>query len=230
MKRVGEASVAERRDESRREEPPEFDAAFRQKLLDLLRWRRDVRRFQRMPLPDGAIERLISIACLSPSVGLSEPWRFVLVEDQARRAALRKCFGDCNREALEMQSPDRAALYARLKLAGLDDAPCQIGVFADRSTAQGHGLGRLTMPESLDYSVAIAIHTLWLAARAEGIGVGWVSILDPLRVAEILEVPAEWVFIGHLCIGYPEADDDIPALQRQGWERRHRSAGVVIHR
>ena len=86
------------------------------------------------------------------------------------------------------------------------------------------------MPESLDYSVAIAIHTLWLAARAEGIGVGWVSILDPVRVAEILEVPAEWVFIGHLCIGYPEADDDIPALQRQGWERRHRSAGVVIHR
>ena len=86
------------------------------------------------------------------------------------------------------------------------------------------------MPQSLDYSVAIAIHTLWLAARAEGIGVGWVSILDPVRVAEILEVPAEWVFIGHLCIGYPEQEHDIPALQRQGWERRHRSAGVVIHR
>ena len=88
-----------------------------------------------------------------------------------------------------MQTPDRAALYARLKLAGLDDAPCQLAVFADRSTAQGAGLGRLTMPEALDYSVVNAIHTLWLAARAEGIGVGWVSILAPARIAEILDVP-----------------------------------------
>ncbi len=90
-----------------------------------------------------------------------------------------------------MQTPDRAALYARLKLAGLDDAPCQVAVFADHATAQGAGLGRLTMPEALDYSVAIAIHTLWLVARAEGIGSGWVSILDPARMAAILDVPAD---------------------------------------
>ena len=126
----------------------------------------------------GTIERLIGIACLSPSVGLSEPWRFVIVEDEARRALIRQCFEACNKDALEMQTPDRAALYARLKLAGLDDAPCQLAVFSDRSTAQGAGLGRLTMPETLDYSVVNAVHTLWLAARAEGIGVGWVSILD----------------------------------------------------
>ena len=128
--------------------------------------------------PQGTIERLIGIACLSPSVGLSEPWRFVIVEDEARRALIRQCFEACNKDALEMQTPDRAALYARLKLAGLDDAPCQLAVFSDRSTAQGAGLGRLTMPETLDYSVVNAVHTLWLAARAEGIGLGWVSILD----------------------------------------------------
>jgi 5,6-dimethylbenzimidazole synthase len=226
MKRVDEVSVVERG----REQPPEFDAAFRQKLLDLIRWRRDVRRFQRTPLPDGAIERLIGIACLSPSVGLSEPWRFVLVEDQSRRAALRRCFEDCNAEALEMQSPDRAALYARLKLAGLDDAPCQLAVFADHATAQGKGLGRLTMPETLDYSVVNAIHTLWLAARAEGIGMGWVSILDPARVAAILDVPPAWAFIGHLCIGYPLAADDTPALEREGWEHRHPPEGAVLYR
>jgi 5,6-dimethylbenzimidazole synthase len=214
----------------RRDPRPDFDAEFRERFYALLQWRRDVRRFKREPLPEGTIDRLIDIACLSPSVGLSEPWRFVIMDDPARRAGIRQCFETCNQEALQKQTPDRATLYARLKLAGLDDAPCQIGVFADRSTAQGHGLGRLTMPQSLDYSVAIAIHTLWLAARAEGIGVGWVSILDPVRVAEILEVPAEWVFIGHLCIGYPEEEHDIPALQRQGWERRHRSAGAVIHR
>ncbi|MBK5198675.1 MAG: 5,6-dimethylbenzimidazole synthase [Methyloceanibacter sp.] len=210
--------------------PPEFDAAFRERLLDLLKWRRDVRRFQRTPSPPGAIERLISVACLSPSVGLSEPWRFVLVEDAARRAAIRTCFEDCNADALQMQSPDRAALYARLKLAGLDDAPCQLAVFADHATAQGKGLGRLTMPETLDYSVVVAIHTLWLAARAEGLGVGWVSILDPARIAAILDVPQDWTFIGHLCIGHPVQEDDTPALEREGWEHRHARAGAVIYR
>lgn len=225
MDRVSEVSVAERR-----EGPPEFGHEFRELLYDLLRWRRDVRRFKRDPLPEGAIERLIGLACLSPSVGLSEPWRFVIVEDDARRVAIRACFETCNKDALEMQTPDRAALYARLKLAGLDDAPCQIAVFADRSTAQGAGLGRLTMPEALDYSVAIAIHTFWLAARAEGIGVGWVSILDPSRMIAILDLSPEWVFIGHLCVGYPLAADDTPALEREGWEHRHPSDGVVLYR
>jgi 5,6-dimethylbenzimidazole synthase len=209
---------------------PDFDPAFRDRLQTLLAWRRDVRRFKRDALPQGTIERLIGIACLSPSVGLSEPWRFVIVEDPARRAAMRACFELCNQDALQKQDPDRAALYARLKLAGLDDAPCHVAVFADRTTAQGHGLGRLTMPATIDYSVAIAIHTLWLAARAEGIGVGWVSILDPVRVAEILEVPRGWTFIGHLCIGYPEEEHDTPALQRADWERRRPAAGTILYR
>ena len=225
MDRVSEGAVAERR-----EGAPEFDAEFRARLYDLLKWRRDVRRFKRTPLPQGTIERLISIACLSPSVGLSEPWRFVIVEDASRRAAIRQCFEACNKEALEMQTPDRAALYARLKLAGLDDAPCQIAIFSDRSTAQGAGLGRLTMPETLDYSVVNAVHTFWLAARAEGIGMGWVSILDPQRIAAILDVPQDWVFIGHLCVGYPVQEDHTPALEREGWEHRHAPEGVVLYR
>ena len=202
---------------------PDFDPAFRDQLQALLAWRRDVRRFRRDALPPGTIERLIGIACLSPSVGLSEPWRFVIVD-------IRACFELCNQDALRQQEPDRAVLYARLKLSGLDDAPCQIAMFADGTTAQGHGLGRLTMPATLDYSVAIAIHTLWLAARAEGIGLGWVSILDPTKIAEILDVPKDWTFIGHLCIGYPEEEVDLPALQSQGWERRHPSMGVVHYR
>jgi 5,6-dimethylbenzimidazole synthase len=225
---------AQRKDEAEaptaRSVPPRFDAETRARLYDLLRWRRDVRRFQRTPLPDGTLERLIGLACLSPSVGLSEPWRFVLVEDPARRAAIRTNFETCNKEALEQQDPDKAALYARLKLAGLDEAPVQIAVFSDRTTAQGAGLGRLTMPETLDYSVVTAVHTLWLAARAEGIGLGWVSILDPARMTEILEVPREWIFVGHLCLGYPEAQDDTPALERAGWEHRHPPEGVVIRR
>jgi 5,6-dimethylbenzimidazole synthase len=225
MTRAVELDVAEAR-----EGAPEFGPEFRERLYDLLKWRRDVRRFKRTPLPAGTVERLIAIACLSPSVGLSEPWRFVIVEDEGRRAAIRTCFEACNKDALQMQTPDRAALYARLKLAGLDDAPCQIAVFADRATAQGAGLGQLTMPETLDYSVVNAIHTLWLAARAEGIGVGWVSILDPRQIAAILDVPADWVFIGHLCVGYPQAADDRPALERAGWERRQAPATTILYR
>jgi len=86
------------------------------------------------------------------------------------------------------------------------------------------------MPQTLDYSVAIAMQTLWLAARAEGLGVGWVSILDPVRVAQILDVPQDWAFIGHLCVGYPVEELDSPVLQREGWERRRPPAGAVIHR
>ena len=209
---------------------PRFDAEFHARLRELFAWRRDVRRFKRDALPAETIGRLIEIACLSPSVGLSQPWRFVIVDGAAARAEIRTCFEACNRDALATQAPDRAALYARLKLAGLDDAPTQIAVFADHATAQGSGLGRLTMPETIDYSVAIAIHTLWLAARAEGLGVGWVSILDPARMVEILDVPKDWYFIGHLCIGYPQAEDDTPVLEREGWEHRQPPDGMVLYR
>jgi 5,6-dimethylbenzimidazole synthase len=209
---------------------PIFEDAFRSQLVDLIAWRRDVRRFRREPLASGTLERLIEYACLAPSVGLSQPWRFVIVEDADRRAAIRACFEACNADALRAQNAERAARYARLKLAGLDEAPEHVGVFADRGTAQGHGLGRLTMPETIDYSVVMAIHTLWLAARAEGIGVGWISILDPVRVADILETPMTWTLIGYLCIGYPAEDHAVPALEREGWEKRRAASGTVLYR
>ena len=207
-----------------------FDDGFRAALGALLRWRRDVRRFRRAPLPAGALDRLIATACLAPSVGLSQPWRFVTVDDPGRRAAIRALFARCNAEALASYGGDRADRYAALKLAGLDDAPAQLAVFADRSTPVGHGLGRRTMPEMADYSVVTAIHTLWLAARAEGIGLGWVSILDPSAMAGLLDVPAHWHFIGHLCLGYPEAEAETPELEAAGWERRGSGEPVVVRR
>src|SRR6187401_682777 len=95
---------------------PEFDADFRERLQALLAWRRDVRRFRREALPPGTLERLLELACLAPSVGLSQPWRFVIVETPARRAAIRANFESCNAKALAAHSGDRAAAYARLKL------------------------------------------------------------------------------------------------------------------
>jgi 5,6-dimethylbenzimidazole synthase len=210
--------------------PPAFDEAFRERLRALLVWRRDVRRFRSNALPAGAVERLIELACLAPSVGLSQPWRFVLVEDSVRRAAISEDFAAADAAALAAQGPERAARYAKLKLAGLDEAPCHLAVFADRDTDQGHGLGRQTMPEMVDYSTVAAIHTLWLAARAEGIGMGWVSILDPRAVGEILDVPATWKLIGYFCLGYPTAEEDVPTLETAGWERGRPAAAFVIRR
>jgi 5,6-dimethylbenzimidazole synthase len=202
---------------------PNFSPAFRQQLRDLFRWRRDVRRFRPDPLPAGLLEELLDVAALAPSVGLSQPWRFVLVEDPARRAAVRASFAACNAAALARQDSSRAGLYARLKLAGLDEAPCHLAIFAEPDPAQGHGLGRATMPEMAAYSAVLAAHTLWLVARAEGLGMGWVSILEPGAVAAALDVPAGWTLIGYFCLGYPQEDQETPELERAGWERRRRA-------
>jgi 5,6-dimethylbenzimidazole synthase len=207
-----------------------FDATFRAQLRDLLLWRRDVRRFRPDPLPDGTLEALIELACLAPSVGLSQPWRFVIIDDRAVRKAVRNNFEACNAQALAAQAPDRSGLYAQLKLAGLDEAPVHFAVFADRATGQGHGLGRRTMPEMIEYSAVTAVHTMWLAARAHGIGLGWISILDPTEMAAILNVPAEWKFIGYFCLGYPQSNDVVPELEQAGWEQRRLTASIIVRR
>ena len=211
-------------------DPPIFGDTFRAELRDLFRWRRDVRRFRREALPSGTLERLVTIACSAPSVGLSQPWRFVTVEQTARRAGLRACFERANALALRSQPDARAGLYARLKLAGLDEAPCLFAVFVDRETRKGHGLGRAPMPSTVDYSAVMAVHTLWLAARADGLGLGWVSIVEPAEVARILAVPPEWALIGLFCLGYPEEDGSEPVLERAGWERRCAPADGLIRR
>jgi 5,6-dimethylbenzimidazole synthase len=207
-----------------------FDDAFRTRLLELFTWRRDVRRFRPDPLPPQTLERLIHIACLSPSVGLSQPWRFVIVDDPARRRAIAEVFEACNAEALSSYERDLRDRYIDLKLAGIKQAPAQLTVFADRGTGVGHGLGRRTMPEMIEYSVVAAVHTMWLAARAEGIGLGWVSILHPARVAAILDVPPDWHLIGHLCLGYPETEREIPELERAEWEYRELPSTAIIRR
>ncbi len=198
--------------------------------MDLLRWRRDVRRFRPEPVAASLLSELLELAALAPSVGLSQPWRFVMVDDPARRALVRASFERCNAQALAGQRAGRAASYARLKLAGLDEAPCHFALFADPEPAQGGGLGRGTMPETASYSAVMAVHTLWLAARAAGLGLGWVSIIDPAVVTAAMDVPPGWRLIGYFCLGYPQAEDDTPELERQGWERRQADGPAVLQR
>lgn len=210
--------------------PPDFDTEFRHRLSDLIEWRRDVRRFRPDALPEGLLEDLLTEADKAPSVGLSQPWRFLLVDDPTRRAALRENFQAANADALAGYEGERRALYAGLKLQGLDEAPIHIAVFCDPDPTQGAGLGRRTMPETLDHSCVGAIQTLWLVARAAGVGLGWVSILDPDAAKATLDVPAPWRFIAYLCIGYPATESDTPALETAGWETRSPLDDRIVRR
>ncbi|WP_193557679.1 5,6-dimethylbenzimidazole synthase [Komagataeibacter diospyri] len=199
---------------------PEFSPAFREQLQDLFRWRRDVRHFRRDPLPEPVLDGLLRTACLAPSVGLSEPWRFVRVDDPHRRAAVREDFARCNARALSDRAGTDAQRYARLKLAGLDDAPHHIAVLSHPEPTQGRGLGRGTMPQTTTWSTVMAIHTFWLAATASGIGVGWVSIIDPERIRAVLDMDPTLELVAYLCVGYPAQPASTPELERRGWERR----------
>jgi 5,6-dimethylbenzimidazole synthase len=191
-----------------------------------MRWRRDVRRFQTTRVPPDLIARCLTAFASAPSVGLSEPWRLLWVESPEARQACLANYRDCNADGLAGQSGEKAKLYSQLKLSGMAEAPLHLAVFCDDGTPKGSGLGAATMPETRAYSVVGAITLFWLALRAEGLGLGWVSILDPARLARDLAVPDDWRFIGYLCIGWPEEEDNVPELERCGWETRAASLHV----
>ena len=197
-----------------------YSGAFRAELADLMRWRRDVRRFRSDPVAADVLARCLAAFGLAPSVGLSEPWRVIAVESAAARAAALANFKAANGQALAGYVGEKARLYSQLKLSGMREAPLQLAVFCDDGTAKGAGLGAATMPETRAYSVVGAITLFWLAARAEGLGGGWVSILDAALLARDLDVPADWRLIGYLCVGWPETLADTPELEQIGWERR----------
>lgn len=179
-----------------------------------------MRRFRPDPVPEPALRRALTAFDLAPSVGLSEPWQLVRLSSAAARAAALANFETANAAALAGYGGERAALYAGLKLSGMREAPEQIAVFCDEATRKGAGLGAGTMPETRAYSVVAAITCFWLSLRAEGLGLGWVSILDPERLRRDLNLPDGWRLVGYLCIGTPEHEDDRPELEKAGWERR----------
>ncbi len=206
---------------------PDFSDQFRQEFTQLLRWRRDVRRFRTDPVEGAIVERCLSTFNLAPSVGLSEPWRIVRITSQTARDAAIANFEAANADALKGYSGEKAQIYSGLKLSGMRDAPVQFAVFCDDETPKGQGLGAATMPETRRYSVVAAITQFWLAARAEGLGVGWVSILDPARLTRDLDVPEGWTLIAYLCVGWPEENKTTPTLQQVGWETRSTTLDIL---
>lgn len=197
-----------------------FPEGFRSQLDLLMRLRRDVRRFRTDPVDEAVLARCLTTIQLAPSVGLSEPWRILRIESDAARATALKNFETANADALAGYSGEKATRYAGLKLSGMRDAPVQLAIYCDNETTQGHGLGAATMPEMRRYSVVTAVTLFWLALRAEGLGLGWVSVLDPEQLKRDLAVPEGWQLIGYFCIGWPQELHDNPELERQGWESR----------
>lgn len=190
-----------------------------------------MRHFSATPLPAQDLQALLEAAALAPSVGNAQPWRFVRVRSAGCRAALiAHVDAENERAAQGYAEAGRQAAYRALKLHGLSEAPEVLAVFCDEHPAAGHGIGIATMPEMLRYSCVLAVHTLWLAARARGIGLGWVSILAPERVAALLGVPADWRLIALLCLGYPAEASDIPELERRGWQAREPLAERLFDR
>lgn len=185
-----------------------------------MRWRRDVRRFRADPVEAAVLDRCLCAFTLAPSVGLSEPWRVIDVTSPDARAAAIANFKAANAQALAGYCDEKANLYASLKLSGMQEAPVHLAIYCDVATPKGAGLGATTMPEMRAYSVVGAITLFWLLARAEGLGVGWVSILDPAQLAKDLNTPPDWRLVGYLCVGWPESENDTPELERAGWESR----------
>jgi 5,6-dimethylbenzimidazole synthase len=200
---------------------PPFNEAERNAVYRVIAERRDVRRgFIDKPLPDELMRRLLGAAHSAPSVGLMQPSRFIVVRDREIRKTIHEIFCAANRQAADCYTGEQAERYSSLKLEGILEAPQNLCVLCDQGSDRGHGLGRQTMPETAIYSTVCAIQNLWLAARSEGVGVGWVSILDPAKLRDLLGVPDRLALVAYLCLGYVEGFAAEPDLERFGWERR----------
>jgi 5,6-dimethylbenzimidazole synthase len=190
--------------------------------------RRDVRHFRPDPVPDDVLARVLHAAHHAGSVGLMQPWNFLVVRSREVRAQVFEVFRRENARAAQRYAGERRALYDALKLQGIVDAPLNLAVTCDRARRGPHVLGRNTVPDTDLYSTCCAVQNLWLAARAEGVGVGWVSILDADEVRGILGVPEGIVLVAYLCVGYPVAFGERPLLEEVGWEWRAPLGEVVF--
>ncbi|MFK4820796.1 5,6-dimethylbenzimidazole synthase [Ochrobactrum quorumnocens] len=193
--------------------PADQDALFR-----ILQWRRDVRHFLSDPVSDEVLEKLQEAVAYAPSVGNSRPWRIFVVQSAEMREAVHHLFEKTNCDAATVYDYARAEEYGKLKLEAIRTAPVQLAIFTETDPAEGHGLGRQTMAATLEQSTAMAVQNLNLMARSLGLGVGMVSILDPLAMKHLFNVPEHWIFSHYLCIGWPCFTSDIPLLHENGWQ------------
>jgi len=196
-------------------------------IYEAIYLRRDVREFIDRPVPDHLLTKILDAAHHAGSVGFMQPWNFIVVRSPATKDRVYQSFVTANVDGAQRFSGERGELYKSLKLEGIREAPINIAVTCDHSRGGPHTLGRNTIPEMDIYSTCCAVQNLWLAARAEGIGVGWVSILDPNEVKKVLQIPSHVTLVAYLCVGYPVAFLEKPLLEQVGWRERLSLTEVV---
>ena len=196
-------------------------------VYDAIYARRDIRKFRGDPVPDEVLRRILDAAHHAGSVGFMQPWDFIVVRDPAVRAGVRATFERENARASANYEGEKRDLYLSLKLEGILESPLNLCVTCDR-TRGGKVLGRNSIVDTDLFSTCCAVQNLWLAARAEGVGVGWVSILDPLELARLLFLPGNVVPVAYLCVGYPESFPEKPVLETSGWRARLPLEDVVF--
>ncbi|MCI0428197.1 MAG: 5,6-dimethylbenzimidazole synthase [Nitrospiraceae bacterium] len=199
----------------------EFSLPEREAVYRAIFERRDVRRnFLRTPIPDQVLARLLNAAHHAGSVGFMQPWDFVVIRNNAMKRKVKALFHAVNGKAATRYKGARSDLYRSLKLEGIEEAPVNIGVTCSRHRGGRHVLGRSTVRDTDLYSTCCAIQNLWLAARAEGIGVGWVSILDHGALKQVLGIPRPVKVLAYLCLGYVSDFATHPDLETAGWRAR----------
>ncbi len=198
----------------------EFPPDAKQAVYDAIALRRDVRNFRPDPVPAPVLRRVLEAAHRAGSVGLMQPWDFVLIRSTERKTEVYELFRRATERAAAHYDDDRRAGYGALKLQGILDAPLSVCVTCDTARGGPHVLGRDSIPETDRYSTCLAVQNLWLAARAEGVGVGWVSIVDNAELARALGLPAHVVPVAFLCVGYPVEFAPAPMLEATGWRGR----------
>jgi 5,6-dimethylbenzimidazole synthase len=207
--------------------PHAFSEEEKAGLYRAIRERRDIRRFRPDPLPAATVARILEAAHHAPSVGFMQPWDFILIRDAKIRGLVHAAFRRANAEARERFTGERQQQYTALKLEGILESALNLCVTCDRDRFGPVVLGRTCQPDMDLYSTVCAVQNLWLAARAEGVGVGWVSILHADELASILTLPSHVVPIAYLCLGYVEEFPPAPELQTAGWLPRLPLVGAV---
>ena len=183
--------------------------------------RRDVRsQFLPRPLPDEILQRLLLAAHHAPSVGFMQPWNFIVIRDLGIRAGIKAAFEKANAEAAQLFRDEKLSLYSALKLEGITDAPVNLCITCDRDRGGPVVLGRTHNRDTDLYSTVCAVQNLWLAARAEGGGVGWVSIFNDCDLRDILRLPGHVVPVAYLCVGFVGKLHQSPELEARGWRKR----------
>ncbi|MFC9890412.1 nicotinate-nucleotide--dimethylbenzimidazole phosphoribosyltransferase [Streptomyces pilosus] len=208
---------------------PGYDDAEREAVLKVMRERRDIRNgFRSDPIPHEVLLRVLEAAHTAPSVGHSQPWDFVVIRSAETRRSMHE-LAMRQRDAYAKSLPKgRAKQFKALKIEAILDTPVNIVVTADPTRGGRHTLGRHTQPQMAPYSSALAVENLWLAARAEGLGVGWVSFFDEREMVRALGLPEHLEVVAYLCVGYVDEFPDEPELAQAGWSKR-RPLSWVVH-